>query len=126
MSLILLGAAGFSLWQNQANWSAWEAMNVIIPISFVSTIYLWNYDQIPYIIPILWIVMTLVRKTRRYILPFVFLLLVDVVSLVAMALVVFTGQDRWSLGTSLVVLLFLMIAMRMKAKPAIDKVPAPA
>ncbi|MBL8051067.1 MAG: DUF2029 domain-containing protein, partial [Anaerolineales bacterium] len=85
LSLILLGSSGFILWRNQAKWSDWEAMNLIIPIGFVSTIYLWAYDQITYIIPIVWIVATLVQKSRSYLWSFLFLILLDVVSLFALA-----------------------------------------
>ncbi|MBL8091216.1 MAG: DUF2029 domain-containing protein [Anaerolineales bacterium] len=121
LSLSLLGGAGYFLWKNQA-WSSWEAMNLIIPIGFVSTIYLWAYDQITYIIPIVWIVATLVQKTRSYLLSFVFLILLDVVSLFALAQQALTDKDLWSLGTTILVLLFLFIAYKMKQKPAIDKV----
>lgn len=125
-SLSLLGGASLLLWQNQAKWSAWEAMNVIIPVGFVSTIYLWAYDQLPYIIPIVWIVVTLVQKQRSILLAFVFLILLDLVSIYALVQQAFTEKDLWSLSTSLLVLLFLFIAHRMKPKPAIDKAPASA
>ncbi len=126
LSLSLLGGASLLLWKNQAKWSAWEAMNVIIPIGFVSTIYLWAYDQLTYIIPIVWIMGTLVQKQRSILLAFVFLLLLDLVSIYALVQQAFTDKDLWSFGTTLLVLVFLFIAQRMKPKPAIDKAPASA
>lgn len=132
LSLSLLGGASLLLWRNHpqgaapTKWSAWEAMNVIIPVGFVSTIYLWAYDQLPYIIPIVWIVVTLVQKQRSILLAFVFLILLDLVSIYALVQQAFTEKDLWSLGTSLLVLLFLFIAHRIKPKPAIDKAPASA
>lgn len=104
LSLILLGAAGFSLWQNQAQWSAWEAMNVIIPVGFVSTIYLWAYDQIPYLIPIVWIIGTLIKRTKSYVYAFLFLIALVLVSLFALVQQASTDKDLWSLGNSLIVL----------------------
>ncbi|MFM8369753.1 MAG: glycosyltransferase family 87 protein [Chloroflexota bacterium] len=83
LSLSLLGGASLLLWRNQAKWSAWEAMNVIIPVGFVSTIYLWAYDQLPYILPIVWIVGTLTQKQRNIILAFIFLILLDLISIFA-------------------------------------------
>lgn len=124
LSLSLVGGTSLLLWKNQANWSAWEAMNVIIPVGFVSTIYLWAYDQLPYIIPIVWIVGTLQEKQRSIILAFVFLILLDLISLFALAQQALTDKDLWSLGTTVLLLVFLFIAQRMKQKSTIDKVPS--
>lgn len=126
LSASLLGVAALLLWQNQARWSAWEAMNLIIPVGFVSTIYLWAYDQLPYIIPIIWIVGTLVQKQRSILLAFFFLILLDLASIFALVQQAFTEKDLWSLSTTILVLVFLYIAQHMKPKPAIDKAPAPA
>lgn len=121
LSLILLGGSGFILWQNRAKWSNWEAMNLIIPIGFVSTIYLWAYDQITYIIPIVWIAGMLVQKSKSYLYSFLFLVLLIIISLFALVQQALTDKDLWSLGTTILVLLFLFIAHKMKQKPAIDK-----
>ena len=126
LSASLLGVAALLLWRNQAQWSAWEAMNLIIPVGFVSTIYLWAYDQLPYVIPIVWIVGTLVQKQRSILLAFFFLILLDLASIFALVQQAFTEKDLWSLSTTILVLAFLFIAHRMKPKPAIDKAPAPA
>jgi hypothetical protein len=126
LSVSLLGVASLLLWRNQARWSAWEAMNLIIPVGFVSTIYLWAYDQLPYIIPIVWIVGTLAQKQRSILLAFFFLILLDLASIFALVQQAFTEKDLWSLGSTLLVLVFLVIAYRMKPKPAIDKAPTPA
>lgn len=126
LSLILLSGASLLLWRNHAKGSAWEAMNLIIPVGFVSTIYLWAYDQLPYIIPIVWIVGILVQKQHSIILAFVFLILLDLVSIFALVQQAFTEKDLWSLATTLLVLIFLFVAQRMKPKPAIDKAPTSA
>ena len=126
LSLSLLGGASLLLWRNQAKWSAWEAMNVIIPVAFMSTIYLWAYDQLPYILPIVWIVGTLTQKQRNIILAFIFLILLDLISIFAIVQQALTDKDLWSLGTTLLVMLFLLITWRMRQKPAIDKAPASA
>ncbi|MBL8099112.1 MAG: DUF2029 domain-containing protein [Anaerolineales bacterium] len=120
LSLSLLGGAGYLLWKNQA-WSSWEAMNLIIPIGFVSTIYLWAYDQITFVIPIVWIAGTLVQKSKSYLYSFLFLILLILVSFYALVQQAMTDKDLWSLGTTILVLLFLFIASKMKTKLAIDK-----
>jgi hypothetical protein len=104
LGLILLGLGGFFLWQNQARLTAWEAFNVILPIAFVSTIYLWAYDQLPYIIPIVWIIGTLVKRTKSYIYAFIFLIVLDIVSFFALIQQAGTSKDLWSFGTTIIVL----------------------
>jgi hypothetical protein len=116
LSLSLLSGASLLLWRNQAKWSAWEAMNLIIPVGFVSTIYLWAYDQLPYIIPIVWIVGTLVLKQRSILFAFGFLILLDLVSLFALAQQALTEKDLWSLGTTLLVIIFLNITLWIKPR----------
>ncbi len=103
-SLILLAAGGFYLWQNHARVTAWEAFNIILPIAFVSTLYLWSYDQFPYIIPIVWITATLVERTKSYIYGFLFLIVLDLFSWFALFQQVEISKDLWSLGNTLIVL----------------------
>jgi hypothetical protein len=103
-ALTLLGLGSLFLWRNQAQLSAWEAFNVIIPIGFVSTIYLWAYDQILYIIPIVWIVGTLVERKKSYIQAFIFLVVLILASFTALALHAYTLKDVWSLGNTVIVL----------------------
>ena len=122
LGLILLGLAGLFLWQTQAKVTAWEAFNVIIPAAFVSTIYLWSYDQLPYIIPIVWIVGTLVKRTRSYLSAFVFLVALDLFSLFALSQHATTSKDLWSLGNTILVLGMVgaLLAQRIKFNPAKD------
>jgi hypothetical protein len=126
LALILLGLGGFFLWRNHSKVTAWEAFNFILPIAFVSTIYLWAYDQLPYIIPIVWIIGTLVRRTKSYLYAFIFLIVLDVFSFYALVQQASTDKDLWSLGTTVSVLgmgLGLMYWNRIKP---IDKPSSPA
>lgn len=102
--LLILGLAGCFLWRNRQLLTPWEAMNVILPIGFLSTIYLWAYDQLPYVITIVWIVGTLVERTKGYIYVFIFLIVLDLVSLFALFQQASTHKDLWSLGNTLIVL----------------------
>lgn len=116
-ALILLGVVGFYLWKKQAQVTAWEAMNLILPISFVSTVYLWAYDQILYIIPIIWIVGMIVFKTKSYVQAFLFLIALDTYAFFAMGKLSETSHDLWSLGNTLIVLAGVGIAYLLKEKP---------
>ncbi|MBI5953874.1 MAG: DUF2029 domain-containing protein [Chloroflexi bacterium] len=117
-SLTLLGLAGFLLWRNQSRLTAWEAFNIILPVGFVSTIYLWAYDQLPYLIPIVWIIGTLAQKSRSYIFSFLFLILLVLFSLFALVQQAGTRSDLWSLGTTVLVLVSIWVTSKMKQKPA--------
>jgi len=110
LSLLLLSLGGLFLWKYhpQGKLTAWEAFNVIIPIAFVSTIYLWSYDQLPYIIPIVWVIGSLVTRTRSYIYAFLFLIVLDLYSLFALAEQATTSKDLWSLGNTLIVFVIVM------------------
>lgn len=125
LGLTLLGMGGFFLWKKQAQWSAWEAFNVIIPIAFVSTIYLWSYDQLPFIIPIVWIIGTLVKRTKSYISAFLFLIALDLYSLFALEKQASTGRDLWSLGNTAIVLGMVMVLLYHQANSIVEKdIPA--
>ena len=121
LGLVLLGLGGFFLWKKQTQWSAWEAFNIIIPIAFVSTIYLWAYDQLTYIIPIVWIVGTLVERTKSYIHAFLFLIMLDAFSFYALVQQAATDKDLWSFGTTVIVLGMVLGLLYLKP---IDK-PSP-
>lgn len=116
-ALILLGLVGFYLWKRQAQVTAWEAMDLIIPIGFVSTVYLWAYDQILFIVPIMWIVGTLVFKTKSYVQAFLFLIVLDVYAFFAMSKLGETTHDLWSLGNTVIVLAGIGITYLFKEKP---------
>ena len=135
--LILLSLGGFFLWQAQppvgnqpqgaapAKVRAWEAFNVILPIAFMSTIYLWAYDQLLYVIPIVWIVGMLVEKTKSYIYAFLFLIVLDLFSLFALAQQAATEKDLWSLGTTILVLgMVAGIPYLTPKKPMENKTPS--
>ncbi len=124
--LSLLGGCAFYLWRNHQSLTYWQVFNLILPISFLSTLYLWAYDQILYVLPIVWIIGAMVEKSRSYVLAVIFLLILDLFSFFALAQQAGTNSDLWSLGTTLLVLIFLFVAARMKQKPAIDKAPASA
>jgi hypothetical protein len=124
-ALALLGLSGFYLWKRQAQITVWEALNLIIPIAFISTVYLWGYDQILYIIPILWVVGTLVQKTKSYVHAFLFLIPLVMYAFFAMARLGVTSHDLWSLGNTLIILVGLWIAAIMREKPQKQKSARP-
>jgi Gpi18-like mannosyltransferase len=117
-SLCLLGLGGFMLWKKQAQVTVWEAMSFVIPIGFVATVYLWEYDQILYVIPAVWVVGTLIQKTKSYIHAALFLILLIFYAFFAVGQLGVTEQDLWSFGNTLIVLAGVGLASILKEKPA--------
>lgn len=119
LSLGLLGMGAWLLWKNQAQWSAWEALNFILPVAFMSTIYLWVYDQLPYIIPLVWTAGAIVKLTRTYLYIGLFLIALDLFTMYELLILATKETDLWSFATSFIVLGVMLVLQRWK--PAIDK-----
>ncbi|MBK8418521.1 glycosyltransferase family 87 protein [Candidatus Villigracilis saccharophilus] len=125
LSLIFLGSASYYLWRNHAKLTIWQVFNISILVGFISTIFLGSYDQLPYIIPIVWIVGTLVKGTKSYIYAFLFLMVLDLFSLFALEKQASTGRDLWSLGNTAIVLGMVMMLLYRQTKSIVEKdIPA--
>ncbi len=99
----LLAFGGWLIWRYDARLAPWELFNLIIPLAFISAFYVFGYDQILYIFPIVWIAGNLLERTRSYVPVFLFLIVLDVVSFVALLIQARTHSDLWSVITTLLV-----------------------
>ncbi|MGA7194238.1 MAG: glycosyltransferase family 87 protein [Anaerolineales bacterium] len=120
-SVLILALGAYYLWRNRDRFSAWEAFNIIIPLGFISTIYLWSYDQLPYVIPIVWIVGTLVERTKSYLQVFVFLIILDVLSIYSLLVQAHTQKDLLSIINTILVLGMCLWLMRGNRRLGSDK-----
>lgn len=127
-TLILLGLGGYYLWHYRTRLTPWEAFNIILPVAFVSTIYLWAYDQLTYVIPITWILAKLVENTRSFVQAFVFLIVLEGFAFWALVVQAHTHKDRLSIITTVLTLgmsLFLLHWRPRTVAPATPPNPAP-
>ena len=115
---MILAFGAWYLWRNRDRLSAWQALNIIIPLGFISALYLWSYDQLLYVIPVVWIVTRLLERSRSYIPVFVFLVVLDIVSFAALAVEAITHTDLLSVLTSLLVLGMSLWLLHRKASAA--------
>ncbi len=122
---IVLGLGAYYLWLNRERLTTWEAVNIIVPLGFVSTIYLWSYDQLLYIFPIVWITAELVNKTKSYLVPFFFLICLDTLSFIALAMQAKTHEDLLSITTTILIFGLCLWLFQLKNHHPIDK-PIPA
>ncbi len=116
-SLLVIAIGGYYLWRNRDRLNAWEAFNIIIPLGFVSTIYLWSYDQLPYVIPIVWILGTLVERTKSYVHVIIFLVVLDVLSIYSLLVQANTQKDLFSIVNTILVLGMCLWLMHRKSQP---------
>ncbi len=122
--VMLFGA--FYLWRNRRRLTAWQAFNIIIPLSFVSALYLWSYDQLLYVIPVVWIAVRLLDKLRSSLPIFLFLIAIDVLSFVALVAQATTHQDLLSIVTTLAVLALCLWLLPSGKAAASPLEPAPS
>jgi Glycosyltransferase family 87 len=120
-----LGLGVYYLWLNRERLSTWEAINIIVPLGFVSTIYLWSYDQLLYIFPIVWITVELVKTTKSYLVAFIFLIGLDILSFSALAVQAETHTDLLSITTTILIIGLCLWLFHLKNIHPIDK-PIPA
>jgi hypothetical protein len=123
VAILILTTGGCYLWYYREQLKAWEAFNIIIPLGFISTIYLWSYDQLTYTIPIIWIVGTFVEQTRSYIYSFVFLIVLDTLSMYSLLVQASTHKDLFSLVNTILVLgMCLWLWHRKNQSPSLENV----
>ena len=116
--LLLLGLTSLYLWHHARQQSPWDAFNLILPIAFVSTIYLWSYDQLPYLIPILWIAGSLVERSRSYVPTFALVIVLVLVSLIGLVIQAYTRSDLLSIFPTIVIIGLCLWLLGSKPKPA--------
>jgi len=117
-TLLALALGGIYLWRNKDRLTPWEAFNIILPLGFVSTIYLWSYDQLLYVIPITWIAANLIERTKSYIPAFIFLIVLDLFSFAALLVQAGTRKDLLSIVTTILMLGMCLLLMHYwKSKP---------
>ena len=103
-ALVVLGVGAYVLWLKRQAWTDWQAFSFMIPLSFLTALYMWSYDQIIYVIPMLWIATRLLARPRRYLLALGALLVIDGVSFVALMVEAYSHQDLTSLATTVLIL----------------------
>ncbi len=116
--LLILAVGALLLWRNRHRWTDWEAFSLIIPLGFLCALYLYSYDQIVYVVPVVWIVATLLARYRSYVRSVIVLVAIIAVSLAALIAEAYTRTDLPSLATTVVVLGFFAWLQRSQGRPS--------
>ncbi len=95
-SLMMSGCYLFWLVKHRAKIDFRHALGVAIPLTLILSPYLWNYDQLLLIIPMMLGIEALVCKNQPFLLTATVFLWVDVVSWALLLVAVRLGWDAWS------------------------------
>ncbi len=120
-ALAVLALGAYMLWLNRARWSDWQALSFIVPLGFLTALYLYEYDQILYIVPMMWIAARILAGPWPYVSLFGALVAIDLVSLIALAATAYTHLDIPSIATTLLVLGTFLVMQRETGRSAFGK-----
>jgi hypothetical protein len=121
----LLGLAAWLLWRHRTTLGAWEAFSIAILGSSLASLYLFAYDQIYLLVPIVWICCKLVARTKSYVWVFLWLAFVDLSSLALLWTQARTGVDTWSITTAAVVLGVFLWLLEHDKRGSVPATPSP-
>lgn len=112
--LILLGTV---LWLARLpKEQAFLALSLAICATLLVTVYLWTYDQLLLLLPLLWIIRELIRRKSRFLLPATLLLWVDLAYILLMLITLRMQMEIWNVLLPLAVLIVLgAITFRVKS-----------
>jgi hypothetical protein len=77
-------------------YGAAEVICLSIPVTLLITPYVWAYDQVLLVLPIIWVTSRLMRSGAPYLLGALFFLAIDAGALLLLLLAVQTSADAWS------------------------------
>jgi len=108
LTLFLLLITIYVLWSNKTG-SVYYAISIIISVSLLITPYIWAYDQILLIIPLIFASIMLYQQGYPYILVAIFPIAFSILSLSLLFLALHLNQDTWSFLMPLICLLLTLL-----------------
>gem|GEM_PF-394366 len=112
ISLALVGLYAWLVWKRRDTLSPMAVFSAAIPLGVLLPPYLWSYDYVLLVLPICYVCLELIRRTKTYIFAILFLLVLDSLSLVALYLfwqnpesnALTIQRDMWSIWVAILVL----------------------
>lgn len=86
IALLLVGLYAWLIWKNRATLAPLSVFSAAIALGVLLPPYIWSYDYVLLVIPICTICFEGIRRTRKFILPTLFLVLLDVLSFMMIVL----------------------------------------
>ena len=130
IALALVTLFVFLIWKKQVSLSPLMAFSAAIALGVLLPPYIWSYDYALLIIPICYIAFDLIRRRETYVHSTVFLLVLDVLSMVGLLLfwmnpdsaALTIQRDMWSIWVALLVL-FITWWMVFRAPAEASSIP---
>ncbi len=117
ISLILLLATVYIMWSRKS-FSFFAIFSLITPVSLLVTPYIWPYDHLILIIPIIYAAITLYKHGYPYLLDSIIPIVFSIISLGFLLLAFELGQDMWSFVVPLICYaLVLVLPGTLKESP---------
>ncbi len=112
IALALIAIFTWLIWKRQETLSPMMAFSAAISLGVLLPPYLWSYDYVVLVIPICYISFDLIRRRKTYLYSTIFLLILDVLSIIGLALfwmnpdseALTIQRDMWSIWVGLLVL----------------------
>ena len=97
----------YFVFQSPGNLSPALVLSLVIPIALLITPYVWAYDQILLIIPVLIVILAMIARDFPYIIPATLFLVISLLALAFVVLAMRTEYDMWSAVVALVCLILV-------------------
>jgi hypothetical protein len=112
IALLLVALYAWLIWKNRAALNPLSVFSAAITLGVLLPPYIWSYDYVLLVIPVCYICFEGIRRTRKFIWPTLFLLLLDGLSFVMIILFTFNPEssaltiqrDMWSIWVGVLVL----------------------
>lgn len=109
LSLALLGLVVYILFRKAQTLSALDAFGLAAPLGMLVTPYLWSYDHLLLIIPLIWLTDQLIVRSKKFVFAVLFLIVMDVLAGFGFYLQgIAPEKDFWNIGIPLLILLLVL------------------
>ncbi len=130
LAFALVAVFAWLVWRKRDALTPLMALSAAIPLGVLLPPYIWSYDYVLLILPLCYIVFELVRRRASYLYATLFLLAIDVLSIIGLTLfwmnpestAITIQRDMWSIWVCLLVLVaawWMVFSM-----PIVEKSPA--
>ena len=110
--VLLLVSTLWWLYQSRIPISPIAILGIAIPLTVVITPYIWAYDQILLIIPIITLTMMMAERGYPYLFTAILPIGISILAIGLLFIAIQLGNDSWSMSVPLIILVLMLLSMR--------------